>query len=344
MSAEGQLSLKDTNVLKGVALLLLLWHHLFYKENGLYDDLYIAGHGLVNELGIVSKVCVAIFVFLSGYGLVKSSQGKEMKAMTFYWNRMSKLLLNYWVIWLLFVPIGVFLFGRTFELVYVNHIPIRFLLDFGGLSFMFGFYGYNATWWFMSCIIMLYMLYPLLWFRGGQSVILLVALTISVVISLFHIPFLEPIRYYLMTFIVGMIVASTKFLTRVRLTRGTQKVGLFLLFVLCVLVRNALGRFSMQFDTIICMVGIVLYSSVGIKNKLCLNSLEFIGRHSMNVFLFHTFVYYYYFRELIYAPRNPILIFLLLLGICLIVSVLIEKIKGLCHFCQLESYLRNLRN
>lgn len=68
MSAEGQLSLKDTNVLKGVALLLLLWHHLFYKENGLYDDLYIAGHGLVNELSIVSKVCVAIFVFLSGYG------------------------------------------------------------------------------------------------------------------------------------------------------------------------------------------------------------------------------------------------------------------------------------
>ena len=331
----------DTNVLKGIALLLLLCHHLFYKENGLYDDLFIAGHGLVNEWGKVCKVCVAIFVFLSGYGLVKSSQGKEVKAVTFYWNRMTKLLLNYWVIWLLFVPIGVFFFGRTFELVYVNHIPIRFLLDLGGLAYMFGFYGYNATWWFMSCIIMLYLLYPLLWYRGGLT--LLIVLAMSIIISLFHLPFLTPIRYYLMTFIVGMIFASTNLLSRINLTSSTQRGAIFLLFVVCVFVRNALGRFSMQFDTIICIVGIILYSNIRIKNKLCQNSLEFIGRHSMNIFLFHTFIYSYYFREQIYAPRNPILIFLLLLGICLIVSVLIEKIKVLVHFQQLESYLRNLK-
>lgn len=65
-----QLSKTDTLVLKGVALLLLLSHHLFYKNPGLYNDITIIGnHQLVQTVGIVSKVCVSIFVFLSGYGL-----------------------------------------------------------------------------------------------------------------------------------------------------------------------------------------------------------------------------------------------------------------------------------
>lgn len=33
------LSLKDTNVLKGIALLLLLAHHLYYKRTGLYNHI-----------------------------------------------------------------------------------------------------------------------------------------------------------------------------------------------------------------------------------------------------------------------------------------------------------------
>ena len=49
----------------------MLIHHLFYTEDSrlLYDDLVIHGHGLVHELGIFGNVCVAIFVFISGYGL-----------------------------------------------------------------------------------------------------------------------------------------------------------------------------------------------------------------------------------------------------------------------------------
>ena len=64
-----ELSLNDTMLLKGVALLLLLAHHLFYQGIG-YNDIHLYGsHYLVKEIGIVPKLCVAIFVFLSGYGL-----------------------------------------------------------------------------------------------------------------------------------------------------------------------------------------------------------------------------------------------------------------------------------
>lgn len=64
------LTLQDTDFLKGLALLLLLCHHLFYIDNGLYDSISIAGHNVIQVIGQWSKVCVAIFIFLSGYGLM----------------------------------------------------------------------------------------------------------------------------------------------------------------------------------------------------------------------------------------------------------------------------------
>ena len=93
-----QLSLKDTNILKGLAIMLMLVHHLFWKQNGLYDDVHlIRDLYLVNQIGVFSKVCVAIFVFLSGYGLTIQAEKKSGigKLSDFYWHRFKKLYLNY---------------------------------------------------------------------------------------------------------------------------------------------------------------------------------------------------------------------------------------------------------
>lgn len=66
---------RRTLILKGWGILLMLLHHLFYSEElrPLYDDVTIHGVGIVNQLGIISKLCVAVFVFASGYGLVIST-------------------------------------------------------------------------------------------------------------------------------------------------------------------------------------------------------------------------------------------------------------------------------
>lgn len=61
-------------------------------------------------------------------------------------------------------------------------------------------------------------------------------------------------------------------------------------------------------------------------------SLEFIGKHSMNIFLFHTFIYYIYFPDFIYWSRNPILIYMTLLAACLCVSMMIEWLKRTTGF------------
>ena len=57
--------------------------------------------------------------------------------------------------------------------------------------------------------------------------------------------------------------------------------------------------------------------------------LELLGKHSFNIFLFHTFLYAIYFSKYIYLPKYPIIILPMFLTICLLISFVLDKIKSL---------------
>lgn len=331
-----ELSKVDTNILKGIALLFLLIHHLFYIDNGLYNDWYICNYGIVNELGKVCKVCVPLFVFLSGYGLGKSTK-KDIGWVSFLRHRLAKLMPTYWLIWVLFVPLGVFLFDRTFEIAYVDLILPKFLLDFFGLLNIFGAYGYNATWWFMSCIIMLYVLTPLILSLIKKNTYIPLFI-ISLGIALFHIPFLVPIRFYLLTFVIGIIFAKEKILSILSKKIKYPYCVWSVILIISIAIRCFLP-YKLITDTFVCLAIILLYNSISYRDNYMCNFFCVLGKHSMNIFLFHTFIFAYYFESFIYSSRNPIIICLLLLGICLAISVLIEKIKDIIGFSQLQKKL-----
>lgn len=64
----------DTSVMKGVAIILMLIHHLFYSDELIRKCTLILPYEdkLLLLFSSLSKVCVAIFVLISGYGLYKS--------------------------------------------------------------------------------------------------------------------------------------------------------------------------------------------------------------------------------------------------------------------------------
>ena len=330
-----ELSLKDTNILKGIALLLLLLHHLFYVQKGLYDDIHLYNeHFLVNELGIFGKLCVAIFVLLSGYGLtIQANKNQKIQLVEFYKRRFTKLYLNYWFIWIIFVPIGVLFMHRTFEIVYVNHIWEKLIIDIAGLSFAFGFYGYNATWWFFSCIIVLYLLFPFLIRMLGKYNMILIILSLGLYVL--QLSFLRAINQYLISFVLGMIVANGINVTPSPLLNYVNKWLLLLILIFACCIRNLLGGYAILLDSFICLTGIMLYKQIKLPTFFS-RVLEFIGKHSMNIFLFHTFIYLYYFKEFIFWSRNPIIIYLTLLIVCLLVSMVLETIKQKIGFYKIK--------
>lgn len=346
-AAKLMLSKGDTSVLKGLALLMLLIHHLFYIQNGRFDDITIYGNiSLVNMTGQVCKVCVALFVFLSGYGLAATySKHRKIKFTEFFKKRFKKLFINYWLIWILFVPIGVIFFGRTFEQVYGQDIITKFFLDFMGLLNLTGEYGYNPTWWFYSCIIILYLLFPFIILGSQHPVSRYGMLLISIVLIVlpFHITFIEPIRYYLIAFLAGFFIQhadiqhTTPPIFNSIIQRAIQgklkkieKIillsGLFFLMA----VRFKLP-FALGFDTLIALLIVLAYRNIilptSIQKFLCI-----CGHHSFNIFLFHTFYYYLYIPEIIYWSRNPVIIFLTLLAFVLPTSYFINKLHSILKF------------
>lgn len=66
---------EDTVAIKGIALLMMLFHHCFW--NAEFTSQYALDYSPFNQESIVSigmffKICVSIFAFITGYGLVLS--------------------------------------------------------------------------------------------------------------------------------------------------------------------------------------------------------------------------------------------------------------------------------
>ena len=74
------ISKEDSTALKGIAILWMIFHHCFHDID-LFKDLNLnfapfTMEGVLN-VGIYAKVCVAIFAFVSGYGLYLSFMNKS---------------------------------------------------------------------------------------------------------------------------------------------------------------------------------------------------------------------------------------------------------------------------
>lgn len=329
-----ELTKNDTVFLKGIAVLLLLIHHLFYINDGYYDDFTIAGQPVVQTIGAVSKVCVAIFVFLSGYGLVRSNSSNKFSVSTFYAKGLTKLYANYWLIYFLFVPWGILFFHRI-----VYRTPLDVGIDIMGFACSLGTPTYNPTWWFYSCILPLYLLFPILrrfLFCWKYSVLLFVGAFVMMYVPALFL--LEPIRVYFMNFVAGMLFARYDILTRILSFRFYNHSIVWSLALLCAIIWRQYGCFitGVYFDLILVLGGVFLFVTIRRNKVIKSKFMLFMGKHSFNIFLFHTFIFYLYFPQFIYTTGNPVIIFFSLLISCIIISWGIERLKQILYFYELQ--------
>ena len=77
--------------------------------------------------------------------------------------------------------------------------------------------------------------------------------------------------------------------------------------------------------------------SVCRATRFKLSFLRYVGGHSMNMYLTHTFILGYFGGHLIYAIKTPILMFLAVFASSLLLSVVFETIKNKTGFYQLQN-------
>lgn len=325
--------LKASYAARGVALLMLLWHHLFYMRGGQYCSLVL----LTSDF---AKVCVAIFILLSGYGLAISVQDKPIGLMSFYKKRLPALYINYWLIALIFIPIGIIFGYRPLEYVFQTSPYLKLLLQMTGFHMFMdsvGF-GYNPTWWFMSLILALYLLFPLMHYLLKKF-----GLWFLFACFFLNFPPQETTKWFnylfiwVFTFCLGMYLARTNGLAKA--SQMLKRVGAFRYVILgagiliSFFIREVVAGVANLnflvcngFDWVYGFVIVLLTFEITQEWRNCERVLVFLGRHLFNIFLFHTFILLYW-PEFIYGFKYPLLIFMALLAVSIIISMAIELIK-----------------
>ncbi len=179
------LTTNDTLALKGIAICLMLFHHQFLTAVG-YG-------GLTYSFAAVSKCCVSVFLFVSGYGLACQWSALQSRVesptkpafwirrmISFLLKRFSKFYFLYWFCFAVVLIAGI-LCGRGLADAYPDRLsPVKCLmLDFFGLM---GYNSYLPEWWFNKMILQLYLLFPLfcllLHSRVGTLLTLLAAVSL----------------------------------------------------------------------------------------------------------------------------------------------------------------------
>ena len=137
------LTREDTKMIKGIAILLMLLHHLWgftdRLPGGYLDQSFlIFGYDAAFYIAGFGKICVSLFFFVGGYGVYVSSYGKKYDLVA----KLKSLYISYWKVFLIFVPIAFLFFANQPAYCDIPEVYARYssfnaydvFADFLGLS------------------------------------------------------------------------------------------------------------------------------------------------------------------------------------------------------------------
>ncbi len=341
---QQDLTKQDTQAIKGIAILLLLWHHCYYE--GRYPEEVLSFFPFL-ELQVINlanffKICVSLFAFVSGYGLyVSYTQEQPTSNRVSCWciSRYVKSFSGFWFVVLLSWPVTQLLSGRPQEIYFhdgiINGI-FYMMLDLGGFSQLFDTPSLQTEWWYMGAALSFIMMTPLLW--GGLKK--LGSFCVLFLVILFprcfgKYPGGMHFLSFVPAFLMGMIFAKEKIIGRLNsgLKDSRRKIIAVIACicgsVICYKLSAYLSRKYFWDLTLGVMVGlyvITLYFTI--LNIPGLNTvLKYLGRFSANIYLVHEFYHSVYCRDFIYGNGNFIFAPIRLLLCSLATALLIEGLK-----------------
>ena len=331
------LSKKDTAIMKGIAICAMLFHHLYCSLPEGITPYY----GVLGWLGALGKVCVSLFLFCSGYGLsAQFDKVGGIKGVTrFELKRFVSFYVNYWTVFLLFVPLTVILFHRPLSDAYGEHVNIlkRLIYDLLGIQ---GFQSYNITWWFNKLIIVLWLFFPSLYWIAKQRPLLISLASVMVArfwMTIIGWDYYGGLYYYQLPFVLGLVwhLVENKFYK----IKGHVKVksGLFSFISICLVLIFVYLRMypviphwsGLSMDAFLsCAIALLVISTIG-KIRFFSLVLSILGKHSGNIYLIHTFFNGYWHPEWLHTKTwmRCGVSFAVLLMICFTISLFLEWAK-----------------
>lgn len=337
-------SKNDTLKIKGIAILMMYVHH-FYLSPDRYGKYVVDFFPLTETITVyiasALKICVAMFVFLTGYGMAISYKEKEQKVL-YIKRRLFTLLINFIFIFLL-VQIVTFPTGRLFEIYGKSGSSvIYFFIDMTGLARLFGTPTFIGTWWYMSLAVILILLFPCV-YKALEELSEIAVLLIVLLPYMTGMDMSTDLLRWIFPMLLGMYCAMNDCFRKIEkfekkmLGKGADAGFFFIeIFVITALImarQSEAGTYISVITDGFLPMSITYFSThyvVGLP--VVRKILEVLGRHSMNMFLTHTLVRVTYFQDFSYGFGNAWVNILVFTIVTLMISVGIELIKRLIKF------------
>ncbi|MFV0465960.1 MAG: acyltransferase family protein [Lachnospiraceae bacterium] len=361
-TTENLYTKERSTILKGIAILLMVWHHTF-RATGFFEDYIISFDPFAMDQVVLFsqmvKFCVAVFVFVSGYGLyfaVTKCREEDTKYSVWTLSRLIELIISFAFVFLIcFAVIGIFdpaeLFdtygskGTTTAILY-------FLLNLLGLQSFFNTPNLNGAWWYISAAIFFIVVAPIAagFIRKFGAVI---AVGMVVMLPRIFTPIIREensIYKYVLIYIIGMIMAREDLMNRwlaycpttnKKLGKLIKLVGLSVLFAIFYKVGTIVT--PTQFWEINYTLLPLLSVLIGAEFIAVIPGIKqifyFIGFYSLEIYLVHNYSRIY-FKDFLYGSGyfllSPLwmLLFGLAAGILLYYAKRILQIPRLIDFLQ----------
>ena len=355
----------DTKAIKGLAVIMMLFHHIAYSPERYpvgFEGFSSAWErfitdGYLQSLTQSSKICVSVFFFLGGYGMYKRIQSGKF-CLT---DSIISLFKKYWRVFAVFIPIAYIFFRRSGEGTnYLNVIydyqDIKTLITTIIANFTALSSSLNKEWWFIQtyvCALFLGSIYcALTKKRKSFATEIFIVFSIDILIrnvfpaiantetfislgSDFLYSKIFRISSYASAFFAGIVFAKYDAVVRIKKIMDN---------IPCKTALALIGMFTVIWSRsyivdshidIVYSVFFVVFASVffdGIKPLK--KGMGFLGIHSTNIWLIHSFFCYYFLEvtKIVYLTQSVWLDWLILIAMSLAASILLELLfKGITN-------------
>lgn len=329
------ISKNTTNLIKGVAILLMLIHHFLGFPNWLvdgvnYPDFKILGENLNVWIRYSTKICVALFAFITGYAyFIRNNQ-----TLKYGIKKIINFLERYWfILFIIFIPIVLIIGQKEINLKIIILNLFATEADEGIINFA----------WYVFFYIFAMITLPLLKRISNNNfwhdLIVMVGFCVfarNLLVKAdfkydFIIDDLRTCFYWMPTVIIGWLVAKYNLLSKIhKVFKGSNKlVYLFLVFLILGARLKWHEAITINLDIIHAPL-IVYFLSCLLENanNILTNILKFFSANSTNLWFIHNIFFSTYTKEVfqpfVYISSNPIIVVLWGIIICLPFSIIIN--------------------
>ena len=308
------------------------------------------------------KICVSIFVFITGYGLTLSLKklydGHLKNKQIFKWTieRLIKTLSGFWIIVILSYIICQIIDGRTGTVFFKSGFTygiIKMLINVLGLSNLLGTDNFNSSWWYMSIAILFVFSVPVffkLFKKYGHLPILIATIAIPRIIGWKYVN--SSYISFLFALLLGIIFAERNLMVKIakfklcknvylnKLIKFILETSIIVLLAIIYTILPADKFWEIRYGIMPVCLMCYLYEFF-LELPIIRETLRFLGKHSMNIFLVHEFIRSFYLTDFIYSFKNWLKIGLVLLAISLGISIIIEIFKKVIRYDKIINKLQN---